>query len=147
MTKRDRFKEPRPEYEPIVEAAHKLYEPGVPFEIPIPEESVFSLLEEAGRRYPNVIAIDYFGQTYTYAQILDQAERAAQVLVDLGVERGDVVALALPNCPQAFVAFYACQRSAQPPGHPTRDCRSVTPPRRESRGRLGGCCQHVFRRW
>lgn len=110
MTKRDRFKEPRPEYEPIVEAAHKLYEPGVPFEIPIPEESVFSLLEEAGRRYPNVIAIDYFGQTYTYAQILDQAERAAQVLVDLGVERGDVVALALPNCPQAFVAFYACQR-------------------------------------
>ncbi len=101
---------PAPKYEPIVEAAHQLYEPGVPFEIPVPEESVFSLLEEAGTRYPNVDAIDYFGQTYTYAQILDQAERAAQVLVDLGVERGDVVALALPNCPQAFVAFYACQR-------------------------------------
>lgn len=107
---RDRSKKSTGKYEPIVEAAHELYEPGVPFEIPVPEESVFSLLDDAGRLYPNVLALDYFGQTYTYAEILDQAERAAQALVDLGVERGDVVALALPNCPQAFVAFYACQR-------------------------------------
>lgn len=107
---RDRSKKSTGKYEPIVEAAHGLYEPGVPFEIPVPEESVFSLLADAGRLYPTVLALDYFGQTYTYAQILEQAERAAQVLVELGVERGDVVALALPNCPQAFVAFYACQR-------------------------------------
>ncbi len=110
MTKRDRSRKPAAKYEPIVEQAHELYEPGVPFEIPVPDESVFTLLQDAGRLYPDVIAIDYFGQTYTYAQILDQAERAAQALIDLGVERGDVVALALPNCPQAFVAFYACQR-------------------------------------
>ena len=30
--------------------------------------------------------------------------------MDLGVKQGDVVAIALPNCPQAFVAFYAGQR-------------------------------------
>lgn len=110
MTKRDRSKKPAAKYESIVEQAHELYEPGVPFEIPEPDESVFTLLQDAGRLYPKVAAIDYFGQTYTYAQILEQAERAAQALIDLGVERGDVVALALPNCPQAFVAFYACQR-------------------------------------
>lgn len=99
-----------PAHRSIVQQAHEHYEPGVPYEIPVPDESIFNLLAEAGRRYPEVVAIDYFGQTSTYAQILNQAERAAQVLVDLGVERGDVVALALPNCPQAFVAFYACQR-------------------------------------
>lgn len=93
-----------------MEQAHRHYEPGVPFEIPVPEESLFALLHEAGHRYPHVAAVDYFGQTSTYRQILHQAECAARVLVDLGVERGDVVAIALPNCPQAFVAFYACQR-------------------------------------
>ena len=36
--------------------------------------------------------------------------RAARVLLDAGVRPGDTVAIALPNCPQAFVAFYACMR-------------------------------------
>lgn len=97
-------------YDPIVEQAHHYYEPGVPYEIPIAKDSLFKLLEGTASRYPTVIAIDYFGATTTYAEVLEQTERAAQVLIELGVERGDTVALALPNCPQAFVAFYACQR-------------------------------------
>lgn len=97
-------------YDPIVEQAHQFYEPGVPYQIPIAEESLYHLLEGSASRYPKVQAVDYFGKTFTYEEILDQTERAAQVLVDLGVERGDTVGLALPNCPQAFVAFYACQR-------------------------------------
>lgn len=97
-------------YDPIVEQAHRFYEPGVPYDIPIPHSSVFKLLEGTAKRYPEVVAIEYFGHTITYKKVLDQALRAAQVLLDAGVRRGDTVALALPNCPQAFVAFYACQR-------------------------------------
>lgn len=94
----------------IAEQAHRHYQPGTPFEIPIPEESVYGLLEGAAKRYPNVVALDYFGEAITYAAVLEQTEKAAQLLVDLGVKAGDTVALSLPNCPQAFVAFYACQR-------------------------------------
>ncbi len=94
----------------IAQQAHELYEPGVPYQVPIAQDSLYNLLQVAGTRYPQVDALDYFGQTITYEQVLNQAERAAQVLVEAGVERGDVVALSLPNCPQAFVAFYACQR-------------------------------------
>ncbi len=94
----------------IEEQAHEKYEPGVPYQVPIAEDSVYQLLHGTAQRYPQVTAIDYFGESLTYAQVWEQAERAAQVLVDLGVKRGDVVALSLPNCPQAFVAFYACQR-------------------------------------
>lgn len=94
----------------IEEQAHEKYEPGVPYQVPIAEDSVYQLLHGTAQRYPQVTAIDYFGESITYAQVREQAERAAQVLVDLGVKRGDVVALSLPNCPQAFVAFYACQR-------------------------------------
>lgn len=97
-------------YDPIVEQAHQFYEPGVPYEVPIAETSVFKLLEGSAKRYPERIAVDYLGRTITYRDVLDLSERAAQVLLDAGVQRGDVVALALPNCPQAFIAFYACQR-------------------------------------
>ena len=76
MSERHHFENATSEHQSIVEAAHQLYEPGVPFEIPIPDDSLFKLLEDAGTRYPDVIAIDYFGETLTYAQVLSQAERA-----------------------------------------------------------------------
>ncbi len=94
----------------IVERAREEYEPGCPYEIPIPETSLYDLLADTARRYPTHIALDYFGAVTTYENIRTQVLQAAQVLVDAGVKKGDVVAISLPNCPQAFIAFYACMR-------------------------------------
>lgn len=94
----------------IVEQAHDLYSPGTPFEVPVPDRSLYHLLDDAARLYPDRDALDYFGATTTYSQVRDQVLRAARVLVDAGVRKGDAVAIALPNCPQAFVVFYACMR-------------------------------------
>ena len=93
----------------IVEQAHDMYD-AVPYEVPVPDESLYALLDDAARLYPDRIALDYFGATTTYAQVRDQVQRAARVLHEAGVRPGDTVAIALPNCPQAFVAFYACMR-------------------------------------
>lgn len=93
----------------IVEQAHDFYD-SVPFEVPVPEASLYELLDTAARLYPDRVALDYFGATTTYAQVRDQVLRAARVLHEAGVRAGDTVAIALPNCPQAFVAFYACMR-------------------------------------
>ena len=93
----------------IVEQAHDMYD-AVPYEVPVPDESLYSLLDDAARLYPDRIALDYFGATTTYAQVREQVLKAAQVLHEAGVRSGDTVAIALPNCPQAFVAFYACMR-------------------------------------
>ena len=93
----------------IVEQARSFYD-AVPYEVPEPDSSLFELLDTAARLYPSRIALDYFGQTLSYAQVHDQVLRAARVLLDAGVRPGDTVAIALPNCPQAFVAFYACMR-------------------------------------
>ena len=93
----------------IVEQAHDMYD-AVPYEVPVPDESLFSLLDNAARLYPDRIALDYFGATTTYAQVREQVLKAAQVLHEAGVRSGDTVAIALPNCPQAFIAFYACMR-------------------------------------
>ena len=93
----------------IVEQAHDMYD-AVPYEVPVPDGSLYSLLDNAARLYPDRIALDYFGATTTYAQVREQVLKAAQVLHEAGVRSGDTVAIALPNCPQAFIAFYACMR-------------------------------------
>lgn len=86
------------------------YDPGTPYEVPIAETSLITLLETSARLYPERIAVDYFGATLTYTQLYAQVLRAAQVLIEAGMRRGDVCAICLPNCPQAIVAFYACMR-------------------------------------
>lgn len=97
-------------YTPITEAAHSNYPPGVPFEIPQPDASIFGLLQHTAAAYPKAIAIDYFGATWTYAEVLDESLRAARALLDAGVRKGDVVAFAMPNCPQHLIAFYGAMR-------------------------------------
>ncbi|GAA5168191.1 AMP-binding protein [Ornithinimicrobium tianjinense] len=72
-----------------------------------PASSTTALLEEAARRWPDRVAIDFLGATTSYAELAAQVAAAAAVLRDLGVRRGDRVALVLPNCPQHVVAFYA----------------------------------------
>ncbi len=42
----------------------------------------------------------------TYRQLGDAVNRFANVLVNLGVKRGDRVAIYLPNCPQFVIAYY-----------------------------------------
>ncbi len=49
-------------------------------------------------------------RTITYAQLLDEVQRFANVLRSLGVERGDRVNIYLPMIPEAAVAMLACAR-------------------------------------
>ncbi len=46
----------------------------------------------------------------TYAWLLDQTQRFANVLKDLGVGKGDVVGIFMPMVPEAAVAMLACAR-------------------------------------
>jgi acetyl-CoA synthetase len=49
-------------------------------------------------------------RTVTYADLLDEVSRFANVLKSLGVERGDRVNIYLPMIPEAAVAMLACAR-------------------------------------
>ncbi|KAJ9645922.1 acetyl-coenzyme A synthetase 2 [Coniosporium tulheliwenetii] len=50
------------------------------------------------------------GHTITYGELLRQVSQLAFVLKEMGVKKGDTVALYLPMIPQAVVAFLACSR-------------------------------------
>jgi len=86
------------------------YAPGVPLEIEITNESLVDLLEASVERFGTVAALDFFGAITTYDQLGVQVNKAAEGLRRLGVQRGDRVALVLPNCPQHVVVFYAALR-------------------------------------
>ncbi|MEC5168733.1 long-chain-fatty-acid--CoA ligase [Glaciihabitans sp. GrIS 2.15] len=86
------------------------YAEGVPTEIELPTGSLFDLLEASVSEYGDNIALEFFGATTTYAELGEQVLRAAEGLRLLGVQKGDTVALVLPNCPQHVVAFYAVLR-------------------------------------
>src|SRR4051812_39800541 len=76
----------------------------------VPDEPLGAALDEAARRWPDRAAVDFLGRTTTYRELSAAADRAAQALLDLGVARGDRVAIVLPNCTAHVVAFYAALR-------------------------------------
>ncbi len=49
-------------------------------------------------------------RTVTYAELRDEVSSLAAGLLDLGVSKGDVVAIYMPNLVEAFTAIHACNR-------------------------------------
>ncbi|WP_147681179.1 AMP-binding protein [Actinomyces ruminicola] len=86
------------------------YAPGIPSVIAPVTEPLSRMLDDAARRFPDRIALDFMGQATTYRQLSEQVARAAEALRRLGVGRGDVVGVILPNCPQHVVIAYAAWR-------------------------------------
>ena len=86
------------------------YAPGVPHELPPVEGSLYDLIRSSVEQYGDHVALEFFEETTTYAELGAEIERAAEGLRLMGVQPGDPVAIVLPNCPQHIVAFYAVLR-------------------------------------
>ncbi|MCL4440633.1 MAG: long-chain fatty acid--CoA ligase [Firmicutes bacterium] len=68
------------------------------------------LLEKSVHEFGERTATNFFGARLTYLELLTEVNRLARILADLGVEKGDRVAIMLPNCPQAVIAYYGALR-------------------------------------
>ena len=86
---------------------HKNYDYVVPTSIRFPKFPVQNFLHLAASQYPFKPATDFYGSQITFSGLRKQTLRLANALVKLGVVKGDRVALALPNCPQYIIAYYA----------------------------------------
>lgn len=71
---------------------------------PYPEEPLFNALDHSAQKYPNKTAILFLNRTITYAQLKIYADKLANALSGLGIEKGDKVCIFLPNCPEAVIA-------------------------------------------
>jgi long-chain acyl-CoA synthetase len=86
------------------------YQPGVPTEFDFPRVPLTRLLDDAVAAFPASVAISYEGRELTYRQLAEDVNRFAGGLRDLGVRRGDRVAVVVPNCPQHVIALFAIAR-------------------------------------
>ncbi len=86
------------------------YAPGVPDRVGVPDVALTQLLYDAADDFPRRIALTFLGRTMTYKALVGAVKHFAAALHDLGVRKGDRVALILPNCPQNVIAFFAVLR-------------------------------------
>jgi long-chain acyl-CoA synthetase len=87
------------------------YEQGVPPSIDIPDHPLPWLLDSTVSKYPSHTAFIYYGTKLSYASFSSLANRFATALLRLGIQKGDRVAIALPNIPQYPIAYYGALRA------------------------------------
>jgi long-chain acyl-CoA synthetase len=84
------------------------YDDGVPTSLaPYPERNLNDYLREAAARWPGRPALLFKGASISYLKLEQQSDALAAAFEELGIKRGDRVALCLPNCPQFLVAEFA----------------------------------------
>ncbi|MEM3562357.1 MAG: long-chain fatty acid--CoA ligase [Candidatus Jordarchaeaceae archaeon] len=84
----------------------KSYPPDFPKKIKIPKKPLPEVFREAAEKYGNDVSLIFYGKEYTRKQIIDWSDRLATALHKMGVRKGDVVAIYLPNSVQFLVAYY-----------------------------------------
>lgn len=89
------------------------------------ERPLFEYLRENARNFPDKDAIIFYGRKITYRELDDLSDRFAAFLHQNGVQKGDRVALFLPNCPQYIICHYGIQKA----------------------GAVAGPCSPMFKEW
>ena len=72
--------------------------------------SIYDYFERSCYSHKYEIAIDYFGETLSFKQLLEKIDLCAKSLICYGVRENDVVTIMMPNTPEAVIAFYAVNK-------------------------------------
>lgn len=83
------------------------YHEDVPPTVEVSEKTLTALFDEAAEKYANQTAVIFYGNKISYKQLQDEANRFATALSQLGVKKGEKVALYPLNSPQYVIAYFA----------------------------------------
>ena len=89
---------------------HKAYPPGVATSIKYEEITMSQALSRTAQSYPDRDALILMGKKISYRELEDLVNRFAVSLAKMGIEKGDKVAMILPNIPQMVIGTYALWR-------------------------------------
>ncbi len=97
----------------------RYYDEGVPASLDYPSIPLDRLLSDSAAKYPEHPAIIYgasvgtrvMDRSMSYRMLDDAVNRFAAKLQQLGLKRGDRVAIITPNCPQFVIAYYGTLRA------------------------------------
>ena len=84
----------------------KFYAEGVPTDLEIPERPLSDVLDEIANKYSGQTAIVFYGNQISYGKLKEDIDRFATALHNVGIVKGDKVALYLLNSPQYIIAYF-----------------------------------------
>ncbi|QHE53190.1 long-chain-fatty-acid--CoA ligase [Pontibacillus sp. HMF3514] len=70
------------------------------------EKPLHVFLQETAEEFPKKKALHFLGKELTYEELYEQTKAFASYLQNLGLEKGDRVAIMLPNSPQSVIGYY-----------------------------------------
>ena len=85
----------------------KHYEKGVSEEIEFEEAFLHEFLERSAGKFPDKTALIFQGYKITYRELNDMVNQFAACLIDFEIDKGDRVAILLPNSIPCVVSYYA----------------------------------------
>ncbi|WP_275118489.1 long-chain-fatty-acid--CoA ligase [Alkalihalobacterium chitinilyticum] len=74
--------------------------------VDIPVKTIPDILKETTQKYPQHIALTFYGNEMTYEKLAQLSQAFASALQGAGVNKDDRVAIMLPNCPQFVISYY-----------------------------------------
>ncbi|MDP5276695.1 long-chain-fatty-acid--CoA ligase [Chengkuizengella axinellae] len=84
----------------------KFYPAEIQTHLDYPDYRVTDYLKMTAEQYPNNKAIHFFGKEMSFQELLSRSYQVANGLKDIGVKKGDRVALMLPNIPQFVYSYF-----------------------------------------
>ncbi len=88
----------------------KHYPDHISTEIEVPDIPVAQLLSDTASDYPSKLALSFYGKETSYYELNRTVDMLASSLQQNGMQKGDRVAVMLPNCPQYVMAYYGALR-------------------------------------
>ncbi|MCQ2737341.1 MAG: acyl--CoA ligase [archaeon] len=75
-----------------------------------PDCSLYEVVANSTKKFPNKIAYIYSGVEVSYTNFLKQIDDVAKSLKKLNIKKGDKVTICMPNTPEAIITFYAVNK-------------------------------------
>jgi len=72
---------------------------------------IHHFLENSARLYPDKTALVHEKTRATYSEINTQADKLANFLISMGIERADRIAIIFENCLEYVVSYYGCLKA------------------------------------
>lgn len=82
----------------------------LPLGFEVPDVSMFGMLKIAAESQPDSLAYEYFGTKCTFGNLVKKIEEISGAYYALGVRKGDIVTIIMPNTPEAVISIYALNR-------------------------------------
>lgn len=83
-----------------------IYPEQIPAVLSYEDKPLYSFLKESAEEFPGKTSIHFQGKELSYREVYESALKFAAYLKSIGLQKGERVAVMLPNCPQGVISFF-----------------------------------------